>query len=955
MNQAGFLDKNKQVDPSMDFHHLRTEGIKIIQELTGEFWTDFNIHDPGVTILEQLCYALTELSFRTGYDIEQLLFREGKGDLPFFKPEEILTNNPLSDSDIRKVFLDNVPEIKNIWLEPVYEQEGGFNGLYRVLVDTSLLAGNEEEEQRIIKEIRKIFSQHRNICEDIFDIKILEQLPIKICAEIETDGLNELGQIMANIFFAVEQNINPEVKFHSLEELLDKDKNYNEIFDGPRLKHGFIQSEELIPQPETIVVSDVVKLVMEVEGVVSVKNLHLELDGDKYYNQLVIPGGKIPKFIHSETIKDAENYSIKFYKGNLAYNGFKASTFRKFLNELVSEHKKSYRISGSTFEIPEVHQDLNFEEYFSVQEHFPAIYGVGSEGIPNKPTVKRKAQANQLKGYLMIFEQFMANYLSQLAHFKDLLSIHKKLDTTYFCQPLDNVPEAKRFYATENESINDAYLDFGNIPRHYEKGLTQLNEYFDDFIDRKNRMLDFLLAVHGESYSKYSLSQFNYYYTDQEFKRFQIKCKSALLQQLAHINYNRASGNDYFDTEKTESTGLEKKLNILLGLGLQESKHGQISIEKRDTLFDVFERFNVKLITTGSNSTAMKAWNDAAELKHAGLTQKQVNAAFDFIDDEDLEDVGMPENEKLIEPVLPFRINQISSDFMVSGIELMNYKAGPAQDDKGGWALVHRTTDKENWKLIARFNNEKDLLQAVNLFRSRLIQMNTESEGLHLVENILLRPQPQEPKYGIYIKDEHGNYVLKSNKQYSINERKDKLSLIKESISTYEYFSVEADDNRNMNIVFKIPDTDLTFISVKSKESVEETHSQMENLYRFLADKDKESAFDAKTGFYIQYKEGETDIPDSFYTYKVSLVLPGWTARFNNSEFRSIVKDVVWEQKPATVYADIHWLSPGDMKTFEKFYAKWKSKQLLESEAADYSNETGSADLAKFLYSRSEL
>ena len=33
----------------------------LLQELCGETWTDYNLHDPGVSILEQLCYGLTDL------------------------------------------------------------------------------------------------------------------------------------------------------------------------------------------------------------------------------------------------------------------------------------------------------------------------------------------------------------------------------------------------------------------------------------------------------------------------------------------------------------------------------------------------------------------------------------------------------------------------------------------------------------------------------------------------------------------------------------------------------------------------------------------------------------------------------------------------------------------------------------------------------------------------------
>jgi hypothetical protein len=952
MNRPEYLDRNKVVGPSLDFNTLRKEGIKIIQELTGSFWTDFNVHDPGVTILEQFCYALTELSFRTDLDIEQLLFREGRADLPFFKPEEILTNNPLSINDFRKLFLDNIVEIKNIWFEAVKEHEAGFNGLYRILVDTSLISATEEEEKVVIDKIHKLFSQNRNFCEDIFEVKILDQLPIKICADIETDGLNELGKIMANIYFAVEQFVNPEVKFHSLSELLDMKKNYSEIYDGPMLKHGFILSEELIPQPETIVVSDVVKLIMEVEGIISVKNLHLELDGKKAHNQLTIPKGKIPKFIHKDIISDAENHSIKFYKGNLEYNGLKVNSFRKYLNELVSEHKKAFRIQESSFEIPDVQQSLDFESYYSVQNHFPAIYGIGQEGLTNKPTIKRKAQANQLKGYLMLFEQFMANYFSQLAHFKDLLSINKKLDNTYFYQHLDSVPNAELFYAKEKTKIEDAYLDFGEIPQNYKEGLGLLNNYFDDFADRKNRILDFLLALHGESYTKYSISQFNYYYTEEEFKRFQIKCKSALLQQLANINYDRAAGLDYHDKNESKLTGLEKKLNVILGLGLDENEQGKISISKKKSIFDILNKYKIKLLTSGTKSTSMESWMDACSLENIGHTQETIEKQFDLIDDEDLKDLDRPEQEELLEKLTPFKIKYITTDFLVSGIDIMTYKIGKIKGAKKGFALVHKDNDTSDWKVLGEFKTEKESLQGFMLLKDMLIIINTETEGFHMVEHILLRPKQDEKKYGIYINDENSEYILKSKNQYSIDERKEILNTIESNINIYDNYSVEADENRNMNIIFKIPGTEISFTSTNPDISVENSHSQMESLYRYLSDKNGLVSFEEKTGFYIQYNEDENDIPESYFTYKISLVFPSWTARFNNQEFRSIVRDLVWEQKPATVYADIHWLSPNEMKDFERLLKKWQSKRDKEIRDDNFSNIAGSSDLANFLYKK---
>ena len=40
---------------------MKQAGIDYIRQLAHAFWTDYNEHDPGITALEQLCYALIDL------------------------------------------------------------------------------------------------------------------------------------------------------------------------------------------------------------------------------------------------------------------------------------------------------------------------------------------------------------------------------------------------------------------------------------------------------------------------------------------------------------------------------------------------------------------------------------------------------------------------------------------------------------------------------------------------------------------------------------------------------------------------------------------------------------------------------------------------------------------------------------------------------------------------------
>ena len=146
------IPKNPNLIPAMDYDWLRKEGLKHIESLAHDIWTDYNAHDPGITILEALCYAITELGYRSGFEMKDLLAKaEGQA---FFTAREILTSAPWTITDYRKLLVD-LPGINNAWLftevpqeVPIYAnceedilqydptpQEIKLGGLYAVFLD----------------------------------------------------------------------------------------------------------------------------------------------------------------------------------------------------------------------------------------------------------------------------------------------------------------------------------------------------------------------------------------------------------------------------------------------------------------------------------------------------------------------------------------------------------------------------------------------------------------------------------------------------------------------------------------------------------------------------------------------------------------------------------------------------------------------------------------------------
>ena len=75
------LTISKEIEDKLqpEFSKLREEGMQHILELASAIWTDYNVHDPGITTLEMVCYALTDLNYRVALPVENILaFQEVK-------------------------------------------------------------------------------------------------------------------------------------------------------------------------------------------------------------------------------------------------------------------------------------------------------------------------------------------------------------------------------------------------------------------------------------------------------------------------------------------------------------------------------------------------------------------------------------------------------------------------------------------------------------------------------------------------------------------------------------------------------------------------------------------------------------------------------------------------------------------------------------------------------------
>lgn len=464
-NNTGFPDY-------LDFEKLRRESIEYISQLSGKIWTDHNVHDPGITILEVLCYALIDLGYRTHLPIEDILAQNPKDtseDNNFFTAAEILTCNPLTIVDYRKLLID-IEGVRNAWLFPADEKDSCkqdtasglntnelfLNGIYRVQIELEKYPGTDtvisvqEFAKPILENVKSALMGHRNFCEDFLDIHVLCRYEMGVCASIELEDQADPEIVYVDMVQVLTDFFSPAPRFYTLKQMLDKQLSMDEIYAGrPYDKtesHGFIDTAELeaIELRKEIHVSDVYTALFQVKGIKKISSLRLincEKSNTSLGNWKVsIPKNHVPVFA-------VRCSGFEFIRNGLKVNVDTQKFETLFELGFNNNNKTAYPYSSSYLnpELPKGHYEESLGDYYSIQNEFPQVYGIGNGDLPENVSSLRKAQALQLKGYLLFFDQLLANYLSQLQHIRHYFSLSapkNKTDRhTYFLNQLRTVPE----------------------------------------------------------------------------------------------------------------------------------------------------------------------------------------------------------------------------------------------------------------------------------------------------------------------------------------------------------------------------------------------------------------------------------------------------------------------------------------------------------------------------------
>lgn len=541
------ISKELVKDSALSFSFLREEAVKSIQQLGGTTWTDHNVHDPGITILEQVCYAITDLAYRLDYDIKDILGNKIAAYNELYSPATILSTNPVTLLDYRKIILDT-KGVRNAWIEKVTTLDNSnIKGLYNVAIEFDDVEQGTNVSATVTQKLQAV----RGLCEDFEEVNALHKQKINFSGTIEiSENVDNSNQLVAQILYCLHWNLSPAITFYTLQELQEKGKRIDEIFDGPTLTHGFIDGDELLKQERKheIHASDMIKDIMDVENVVTVQNFSISSGTSEKNWFFPLDPSKTPS-LDVEATLDALSFQVKGLATNINREQVLAiykAKIKAFSNKkTLREEQKDILLT--------IGEDQEIENYHSIQEQFPVNFGIGSTGLPDAASPKRKAQAKQLSGYLTFFDQLLANYFSQVANFHKLVGHSSSDVNTYFNQSLLGKIAGLDELLKDSENYKDYVA--GNT-------VDQLKN-----LQRKNKFLNHLLARYSETFTAYGMLQQDSKENIEAIEEKLIQDKMAFLNAYPSISAQRGKAFDYTKTAdgSIQKSGLEQRIIHKLG------------------------------------------------------------------------------------------------------------------------------------------------------------------------------------------------------------------------------------------------------------------------------------------------------------------------------------------------------------------------------------------------------
>lgn len=707
------------------FDRLRKEGIEISQALSGNGWTDYNYHDPGVTILEQVCFALTDLIYRSTFDVTDYLCNEA-GEinlkrLGLHAPQDVFFSRPCTSLDLQKSLVDLTEGAALISVMNSSAVQSGY-GLHKITVRTSDPNISDSGSADLLKaQVVENYHCVRGLCEDLEDeVQIATEIDCVLQADISIMPDYRAASVLAELFFEAASVLAQPLVYKSYSEGLRQGHSLEEDFVGPFTKNGLISKESLKHAEElanlSLLESTILACSRHIPGIEYISSLRLRpLKGIGSTEGLTLD----TRFRLKRPVTEADLKPMRASSaGQEAF--FSIDEFLAQLDTISFARGNSEYSIEENIDLakPPTGTYRNLSNYQSLQNQFPDNYGINQFGVPESFSPQRKAQALQLKSYLLLFEQIMSNYLANLDAIGQIFSIDGHEKSSYHSGVLSK---------KEISSLQRIY------PENAEEILDEILSRIDNFVDRKSRVLDYLLALYGEEFRQDQLRGLNYYYSDAELERHIILNKIRLLNRIKFASGDRGGAYNF------SHNGTLKHNPPMSPTRNEDYLQAASGLQYRSSILLGFKHFSVRSLTVPVLRLGMNLSKDFENNFSGNLAP---NLLCDPSTASEIESDQIPKIKAKLQRFGNLQDGVRWLKIFRSGTKKGNYRYRKNHDELVLHLDEEATSEEkkpESLSLITGLGKSIAQREA-SMLQKILVDLSLESEGMHVVEHILLRP-----------------------------------------------------------------------------------------------------------------------------------------------------------------------------------------------------------------------
>lgn len=687
----------KKREPENDLYpRLLRQSIERLQQMSGELWTDYNEHDPGVTITDLLNYALTELDYRLRFEMPDYLSADRVGfqsrRYGLFSPVEVFPTVPVTAEDYRKLIIDAVEEIENLW---IYPAEGKACGWYDILVELAPGVAFMDRE-KVRKQVETLFHRNRNLCEGLSQVLFVERKPLILQGDIGIEPDADTTQLLADIYWEALQFFVAGVRYKRVDELLAEGKTLDELLDGPVQEHWVMDERSLKPMPEHYAVPHLYHRLKNLKGVKYIHSLGFRENEQVYHNII-----STPRADRSYTVLipgKTEDTGIRLLVGNAPVT----LEFSHLAERLYARHARCFGNQNRTsdlspfLKVPEGKRRDMYRHY-SVQYDFPDCYAINRFGVAAGETEQRKAQARQLKAYLLLFDEVFGRGLKELENASDLLDIGRELVAETVVPFEEPELEWQKLVKTDLEAVSDKQR----------------------FLRERRRWADMLEQIYGEDSNPAWLGAYNFY---EDGEAEQLERRLRFLSRIPEWGRDRFKGIDLTRNFPENVPGIKAYISTLLGFYRCEER----------PVINVFPFYNLRLVDDD------RFYNFQGHVLSHNLVPEEL------LKEEYMERIPLSDREftdhdyHILRERLPLlHYNLLFEGLFRGGIRQESYRILnlPLHPDR---LLVFFHAQRKEWINLGRFTSRQEVIETAHCLRRFLVMLNRKSETLYIVEHLHL-------------------------------------------------------------------------------------------------------------------------------------------------------------------------------------------------------------------------